>query len=178
MNNSTYGFIGLGLIGGSIARAIKENEPSSKIIAYTPHKETVDTAHAEGIIDTPLYEIGAAFSDCDYIFLCAPVECNNDNIQKLLPFLDKKTTLTDIGSVKNGIHEKIKELGLEDQFIGGHPMAGTERIGFNNSKSSLLQNAYYILTKTSVTDEDRLKRYYDPCVLRSPMRYVTPDFVP
>ena len=80
MNNTTYGFIGLGLIGGSIARAIKENEPSSKIIAYTPHKDTVDTAHAEGIIDTPLYEIGADFSDCDYIFLCAPVECNNDNI--------------------------------------------------------------------------------------------------
>ena len=115
MNNTTYGFIGLGLIGGSIARAIKENEPSSKIIAYTPHKETVDTAHAEGIIDTPLYEIGADFSDCDYIFLCAAVECNNDNIQKLLPFLNKKTTLTDIGSVKNGIHEKIKELGLEDK---------------------------------------------------------------
>ena len=161
MNNMTYGFIGLGLIGGSIARAIKENEPSSQIIAYTPHRETVDTAHAEGIIDAPLYEIGAEFSDCDYIFLCAPVECNNDNIQKLLPFLNKKTTLTDIGSVKNGIHEKIKELGLEDQFIGGHPMAGTERIGFSNSKSSLLQNAYYILTKTSVTDEDRIKRYYD-----------------
>ena len=78
MNNTTYGFIGLGLIGGSIARAIKENEPSSKIIAYTPHKETVDTAHAEGIIDTPLYEIVAEFSDCDYIFLCAPVECASD----------------------------------------------------------------------------------------------------
>ncbi|MBO4456126.1 MAG: prephenate dehydrogenase [Butyrivibrio sp.] len=161
MESMTYGFVGLGLIGGSIARAIKEHEPSSQIIAYTPHRETVDTAHAQGIIDTPLYEIGAEFSNCDYIFLCAPVECNNDNLQKLLPFLNKKTILTDIGSVKTGIHEKVKELGLEDMFIGGHPMAGTERIGFNNSKSSLLQNAYYILTKTDVTDEDKLKRYYD-----------------
>lgn len=161
MNNETYGFIGLGLIGGSIARAIKEKQQGARIIAYTPHKETVDKAHAEGIVDLPLYEIGKEFTDCDYIFLCAPVECNNDNIDKLLPFLNKKTTLTDIGSVKTGIHEKIKALSLEDQFIGGHPMAGTERIGFGNSKSSLLENAYYILTTTDSTEKERLDRYYD-----------------
>ena len=78
--------------------------------------------------------------------MCAPVEINNENLEKLRPFLSADTLITDIGSVKNGIHEKVKELGLEKQFIGGHPMAGTERIGFNNSKASLLENAYYILT--------------------------------
>lgn len=161
MNFETYGFIGLGLIGGSIARAIKKISPSSKIIAYTPHRETVDTAFAEGIIDSPQYEIGEAFNECDYIFLCAPVEINNDNLDKLLPYLNKKTTITDIGSVKTCIHDKVKELGLESQFIGGHPMAGTERIGFNNSKSTLLENAYYILTKTDQADEERLIRYRD-----------------
>ncbi|WP_026651795.1 prephenate dehydrogenase [Butyrivibrio proteoclasticus] len=161
MSSEIYGFIGLGLIGGSIARAIKRVSPESKIIAYTPHKETVDTAYEQGIIDSPQYEIGSAFSDCDYIFLCAPVEVNNSNLSLLLPYLSKKTTITDIGSVKNSIHSKVKELGLEDQFIGGHPMAGTERIGFNNSKASLLENAYYILTRTEATDEDRLVRYRD-----------------
>ena len=161
MISKKYGFVGLGLIGGSIARAIKLFEPDSEIIAYTPHKETVDKAFQDKIVDSPLYSIGAQFSDCDYIFLCAPVEINNDNLELLKPYINKKTTITDIGSVKNSIHQKVKELGLEDQFIGGHPMTGTERIGYNNSKASLLENAYYILTKTDNTDESRLKAYYD-----------------
>ena len=159
MDRITYGFVGLGLIGGSMARAIKAADPACRIIAYTPHRKTVDAAFSDGIIDEPLYEIGPAFKECDYIFLCAPVEINNSNLELLLPFIDKKTTLTDIGSVKNSIHAKVKELGLERQFIGGHPMTGTERIGYKNSKAALLENAYYILTKTENTDESRLERY-------------------
>lgn len=160
MNNKTYGFIGLGLIGGSMARAIKISQPDCKIMAYAPHRTTVDSAKADGTIDIALYEIGPEFGGCDYIFLCAPVEVNNDNLELLMPYLNPETTLTDIGSVKNSIHEKVKELGLEKQFIGGHPMTGTERIGYLNSKASLMENAYYILTKTEDTQEDRLNEYY------------------
>ena len=137
MDSKTYGFIGLGLIGGSIARAIKLFSPGSRIIAYTPHRETVDKAYEEKVIDKPLYEIGADFTECDYIFLCAPVEINNENLKTLLPYINPNTTITDIGSVKTGIHQVVKDLGLEKQFIGGHPMAGTERIGFSNSKAGL-----------------------------------------
>ncbi len=161
MHFKNYGFIGLGLIGGSIARAIKAVQPDSHIVAYTPHRETVDSAYNERIIDTPLYDINEEFSKCDLIFLCAPVEINNLNLEKLLPYLNENSTVTDIGSVKNGIHKKVKELNLEDKFIGGHPMAGTERIGFANSKAGLLENAYYILTKTSDTDNERLSAYND-----------------
>ncbi len=159
MDKKTYGFIGLGLIGGSIARAIKAVSPESYIMAYTPHRETVDTAYKEGIIDSPLYEIGKDFFGCDYIFLCAPVENNNINLRTLTPFIGPDTTITDIGSVKTPIHDVVRELGLEKQFIGGHPMAGTERIGYNNSKPRLLENAYYILTKTEFTEEKRLSDY-------------------
>ena len=159
MENRTCGFVGLGLIGGSIARALKLADPGTRIIAYTPHRSTVDTAFAEKIIDVPLYSIGEEFRECDYIFLCAPVEINNENLKALLPYIGPRTTITDIGSVKTGIHELVKELGLERQFIGGHPMAGTERIGFANSKASILENAYYIITKTDSTDEKRLADY-------------------
>lgn len=51
-----------------------------------------------------------------------------------------------MGSVKTTIHEAVRAAGLENQFIGGHPMAGSERVGFVNSRASLLENAYYILT--------------------------------
>ena len=159
MDSLTYGFIGLGLIGGSIAKAIKMADKNSKIMAYTPHRETVDKAHDEGIVDLPLYEIGPQFGDCDFIFLCAPVELNNENLRALLPYLSAKTTVTDIGSVKSSIHQVVKELGLESQFIGGHPMAGTERIGYGNSKPGILENAYYIITKTEFSSKERLDTY-------------------
>ena len=159
MDKKIYGFVGLGLIGGSIAKAIKKISPDSEIIAYTPHRETVDTAHKEGVVDTPLYEIGKEFSRCDYIFLCAPVELNNDNLRLLAGYVDPFATITDIGSVKSSIHTLVKELGLEAQFIGGHPMAGAEKIGFASSREDLLNGAYYILTKTECTDDKRLADY-------------------
>ena len=158
------GFIGLGLIGGSIARALRaywKEDASLLMVAYTPHKETVLSAVSEGIIDICADDIDGSFSDCDIIFMCAPVEDNNKNLEKLLPFLSEKTTLTDIGSVKTGIHEEIKRLGLSKQFVGGHPMTGSERIGFRNSKASLLENAYYIITKTEETDEQRVENLYN-----------------
>ena len=62
-------------------------------------------------------------------------------------------------SVKSGIHERIRALGLDGQFIGGHPMAGSERYGYANSKARLLENAYYILTPTPKTSPDQLKDY-------------------
>ncbi len=161
MAKLTCGFVGLGLIGGSIAKALRENHPDIKLLAYNPHLEKVDQAIKDGVIDEKVCEIGPGFEDCDYIFLCAPVALNNINLEKLAPYISSKTTITDIGSVKTSIHDTVKKLGLETQFIGGHPMAGTERIGYANSKSGILENAYYILTKTDYTQEDRLNRYYD-----------------
>ncbi|MCR4902277.1 MAG: prephenate dehydrogenase [Butyrivibrio sp.] len=161
MTRLSCGFIGLGLIGGSIAKALRAAHPDIHLKAYNPHLEKVDQAIADGIIDEKVNEIGKGFEDCDYIFLCAPVAHNNTNLEKLAPYLSKKTTVTDIGSVKTSIHEVVHRLGLDNQFIGGHPMAGTERIGYANSKAGILENAYYILTKTEQTEEDRLNRYYE-----------------
>ena len=66
-----------------------------------------------------------------------------------------------IGSVKTAIHEAVREAGLEESFIGGHPMAGSERVGFANSKASLLENAYYILTPTARVPREKVEAYRD-----------------
>ena len=155
----TCGFIGLGLIGGSMARALKAKNPKIRIISYTPHPETSLKAKEDGIVDVACDKVDERFSECDYIFLCAPIERNNDNLSLIKPFLNPKTTLTDIGSVKTSIHEHVKALGLEDQFIGGHPMAGTERIGYINSKASILENAFYILTKIENMSRIKLRKH-------------------
>lgn len=148
MSTLTFGFIGLGLIGGSIARAIRQNLPQSQIIAYDINADTLREASQCGVANTVTTKIDASFSTCDYLFLCAPVQKNDENLSAVKEILSPKTLLTDVGSVKSEIHREIKKAGLEGQFIGGHPMAGSDRVGFINSKAVLLENAYYILTLT------------------------------
>ncbi len=155
----TFGFIGLGLIGGSIARAIRENISDARILAYDVNAESLRLAKESGVADAVTESIDETFSSCDMIFLCAPVQKNDSNLLLLKPHLSKECLLTDVGSVKTDIHENIKAQGLEAQFIGGHPMAGSERVGFINSKSVLLQNAYYILTPTESVPKEWLEEY-------------------
>lgn len=155
----TAGFIGLGLIGGSIARALKKYYPNVHILAHSRSKKTTDYALAEGIIDEACDNIEERYHTCDYIFLCAPVECNASYLAALKPLLKEGCILTDVGSTKTDIHKKVEELGLQKYFIGGHPMAGSEKTGIENSKAHLLENAYYVLTPAAEVSEEMLVRY-------------------
>ena len=67
--------------------------------------------------------------------------------------------ITDVGSVKTDIHREVTALGMEAQFIGGHPMAGSEKTGLANAREILLENAYYILTPTAQTDPAALEDF-------------------
>jgi len=145
-NDFICGFVGLGLIGGSIARALRQFYPHCRLVAYDINPNALSAAVKDGVIDAALTEIGDEFSRCDYIFLCAPVSENDKNLKRIKEIISPACLLTDVGSVKTDIHFNIKEAGLEGQFIGGHPMAGSERTGYQNSKALLLENAYYILT--------------------------------
>lgn len=159
MSELTCGFIGLGLIGGSIARALKEYNENIKIIAYDINTDSLKQAQKDRVADVITDSIDEHFSTCDYIFLCAPVQKNDDNLSAVKKFMSPFCLLTDVGSVKSTIHEAIHEAGLEHCFIGGHPMAGSERTGYINSKASLLENAYYILTPTESVPGNRLEEY-------------------
>lgn len=155
----TCGFIGLGLIGGSIARALREKFPETRIIAYDINADTLSLALREGIANNTTTAIDASFAECDYIFLCAPVQKNDSNLLAVSRIMKPDCILTDVGSVKGSIHEHISAAGLESCFIGGHPMAGSERVGFANSKASLLENAYYILTPTPLSPSERVAEF-------------------
>ncbi|MDO4521582.1 MAG: prephenate dehydrogenase [Eubacteriales bacterium] len=155
----TVGFIGLGLIGGSIAKAIKYYYPQATLLAVSRSQCTTDYALSEGIIDEAYREVNNAFSRCDYIFLCAPVEANASYLKTLAPLLKEGCTLTDVGSTKTDIHRHVEELGLTRFFIGGHPMAGSEKTGIENSKRHLIENAYYIVTPTADVPQEQVDAY-------------------
>lgn len=162
---NTYGFISLGLIGGSIARAIREKQPEATIIAYNRSPESLDEAIKDGVVNEAVYqdkiEAGdySAFAKCDLIFLCSPVQKNEEFMEKLKDVISADCILTDVGSTKTDIHKKAESLGITKNFIGGHPMAGSERVGYSNSKASLLQNAYYILTPTKDVAPEKVSEY-------------------
>lgn len=159
MSHMTCGFIGLGLIGGSIAKAFKKFYPDTKIVAYDVDRASAELAKREKTADIIASKIDGSFSSCDYIFLCAPVQCNDENLMAVKEFLSEKCILTDVGSVKTAIHGSVRRAGLEHCFIGGHPMAGSERTGFVNSKAELLENAYYILTPAASVPQEKVDRF-------------------
>jgi prephenate dehydrogenase len=152
------GFIGFGLIGGSIARALKKINKDYYLFAYDYHKDKpssdLKAALSDEILDHVTSSLEEGFPECDLLFLCAPVLSNIAYLKQLKPLLKPSCILTDVGSVKGNIHAAIAELGLTKQFIGGHPMTGSEKTGYRNSYALLLENAYYILTPTKDIPEE------------------------
>lgn len=158
------GFIGFGLIGGSIAKALKEQPELPDIIAFDYYTGTPNTgllaAQQDGVVDRITKNLWD-FASCDYVFLCAPVLTNISYLKQLSPILKEDCILTDVGSVKGNIHHAAEEAGLSSRFIGGHPMAGSEKTGYSNASALLLENAYYILTpgsQVSAKKTDRMVR--------------------
>lgn len=162
------GFFGFGLIGGSIARLLHAQNPNYHIFAYDRHPDYTNpgilAAIEDGVLSCVEKDIHA-FADADLIFLCAPVERNIDALSILKPIISTDCILTDVGSSKNDITQAAVSLGLSKQFIGGHPMAGSDQTGYANSSLDLLENAYYILTPTSDTP-DELTSYME-CLVKS-----------
>ncbi len=146
MEWQNFTLIGLGLIGGSIAKAIKKTYPKARISVLERDQHSIEMAISEGIIEKGLQGIEEIPSDTDLLFLCTPVEWNRKFLRELAPKLPSHTLLTDVGSTKSSIMEEAEALGLSARFCGGHPMAGSESSGYKASDSLLLENAYYLLT--------------------------------
>lgn len=153
MNDTTIAFIGLGLIGGSLAKGIKRARPDIRIMAYMRTRSKLEQAKKDGIVDVILDGIDEQLKECDLIFLCTSVEYNAQYLSKIRSYLKPGALITDVGSTKTDIHEEILRQGLTDYFVGGHPMAGSEKTGYENATDHLLENAYYIVTPPEGLDQ-------------------------
>jgi len=159
MNEFKVGFIGLGLIGGSLAKVIREKYPQSTITAFDVNHVNLNLALKQGIINSATEAINQDFENCSIIFLCTPIENNNSYLKEIKKYILPDTILTDVGSVKMPIHKQITLLDMETNFIGGHPMAGSEKSGFENASSLLFENAYFVLTPTDKVPITLIKKY-------------------
>lgn len=135
---------GLGLLGGSFARAFFKN--GITIYGYDKDRKTLSDAVSSGVFEGVTDNIDDFLKfESDLIYICLPVN-SGINFLEELGVKGVKTFITDSCSTKSKICKKAEELGLD--FIGGHPVAGKEVSGFNNSDGNMLNGAYHILMKS------------------------------
>lgn len=144
MEIKSVSIIGLGLIGGSIAKSLKVSGFPISISAYDL-PDILETAYLENAIDRKLNTIEEAL-ESELIFLCLPLNSSIEVFKTLSPKLTEKNLITDVCGVKSIFHNEWKDCGSKGFYAGGHPMTGKEKGGFENSDSLLFENSIYILT--------------------------------
>lgn len=150
--------IGVGLIGGSFARACRNKGVVEKIIGYGRGEKNLRRGVELGVIDDYSLNLEKAVEGADLIFLATPVEAILSTARDMSAFLKPGVIVTDGGSVKGGICEQIKNfLPQTVNFVGAHPIAGTEKGGVDASSDTLFDGAKCIITPDEDTSLEALK---------------------
>jgi len=140
--------IGVGLIGGSLGLALKGKNPNFRIVGIDK-QEIIEKAITRGAIDEGTVNLEEGVKEADIIIIATPVKTILNILTQINPFLKKGCLVTDTGSTKGQIVERANEVLSKDIFfIGGHPMAGSEKYGIEEADSHLFQDKTYILTPT------------------------------
>jgi prephenate dehydrogenase len=148
---------GLGLIGGSIAHALKAGDFAGKIIVYDKDEHALEYATEKSIINKTARNLTEGATEADIIILAAPVGAIIESIALLGKAEIGDTLIIDVGSTKAEIVAAANQAGLGRQFVGGHPMAGLEKTGVQNAKADLFKDAFFFLTPTEETEPDKLE---------------------
>ncbi len=157
MARERVGILGLGLIGGSLALALRGKRGAPEVWGCDRRKETVRRALSAGAISR-----GCAVPElslCDVVVVCIPVLRAVEAIRRIGPRMRPGTVLTDAGSVKAGIVREGERAAAKGSFfVGGHPIAGTEASGFSSADPDLFRGRSFIVTPTYRTDAGAVAR--------------------
>ncbi|RMA97049.1 prephenate dehydrogenase [Hydrogenothermus marinus] len=139
--------IGLGLIGGSFAKSLKKEGFKGNIYGYDLSKERVSIAKKENIINDGFSDFkDIPWEKLDLVVLATPVRTFENIAKQIKPYLDKDTVIIDVGSVKGKLVRKLEKIFYPNEFIGAHPIAGTEKEGVENALDDLFKGKKLILT--------------------------------
>ncbi|MEO1144482.1 MAG: prephenate/arogenate dehydrogenase [Cyanobacteria bacterium J06638_22] len=147
------GVVGIGLIGGSLAIDLRNQ--GHTLFGVSRREQTCQQAVERGVVDAASSEL-KSLDTMDVVFLCPPIGAIAPMAQKLIPYLSKDVVLTDVGSVKQPIVESVGSLW--PNFVGGHPMAGTEAQGLDAAQPDLFVDRPYVLTPTEETPVAAVER--------------------
>ena len=150
------GIFGVGLLGGSVALGLKERYIAGEIHAYDPDPNALEQAIALQVIDKAHTSVGEWIHEIDLGILAAPMGVLVSEGQKIAPFTNPNSTWIDVGSVKSPVVEALAD--LLPNFIGTHPMAGSEKAGVEAAHAGLLENAVWVVTPTKNSKPENLEK--------------------
>ena len=148
----TVGICGLGLIGGSAAKAYKQNAPEIRVLGYDKDPTSQSYALLSGMIDAPLDE--TTLPECDLVLVALYPDASVAYMQQIAPLLSKDCILMDLCGVKQQVCEVgftlAKQYGF--CFVGGHPMAGTHNSGIKYTRANMFAGAPMVIVPPSYED--------------------------
>ncbi len=146
---------GVGLIGGSIGLGVHQRFLANRVIGLDQNPKALEAALGMGVIDEAKFNPGKWLIDIDLLILASPAATIISSAESMQPFLKSEAIVMDVGSTKADIVKQLYELGLN--FVGTHPMAGSEKEGVQNASAALLENALWVITPDSSTDHKALE---------------------
>lgn len=155
--------IGVGLIGGSLARALRHAQVVKEVIGVGRNEANLELAKGLGVIDDYDTDPANAVAGADVVVLAVPLGAMKRVMQSIAPFLGENTILTDVGSAKGSVLADVTEIFNDniENVVLGHPIAGTEKSGVEASFAELFQNRRVILTPHEKTSPEALKVIHD-----------------
>ena len=152
--------IGVGLLGGSVALALRTRKLAGLVYGYARRKTTVREALRLGAVDEAGMDLRMAVADADLIVLCTPIAQMPILVERMLPDLKRGAIVTDVGSVKapvvRALVPPLRRAGVH--FVGSHPMAGSEKGGVTAARADLFCDAVCVLTPDSRTRSTARRR--------------------
>ena len=133
-------FVGFGLMGGSLARALKTLPEPPHIRAVAGNPGDLEEGLAAGVLDQALVHGPALFEALELLIYATPLGPTLELMGDLVDLLEPETLVTDLTSLKAPVESRMQDLGLSHRFVGGHPMAGGEGRGFSASDRELFQD--------------------------------------
>ena len=157
MNNKSYKsvlIIGMGLIGSSIARVIKQKKIFEKVFAIDNDKTTINLTKDLNIVDEIFENLQNFSEQVDLIFICTPLSSYKNIFKELNTFIKTPTLITDVGSTKVSVINDFKSEIDNDKisFLPAHPIAGLEKSGPQYGFAELFENRYCIVTPINSND--------------------------
>ncbi len=150
--------IGVGLLGGSIGLAAREKNLAMRVEGYVRREEAIKKCENYGVVDRASCNLNEIVSGSDLIILCTPLSQMKSLVERMKGYLKKGAIVTDVGSAKAKVVSELEPLvnELGGEFVGGHPMAGSEKTGVDASIPTLFNDAVCVLTPTKNTKQEPL----------------------
>ncbi len=151
----TVAIIGLGLIGGSLARDVAGQ--GVRVLGWDADADGLRAAVADGVVHHPLTDDLRDVHQADAVVVAVPVLAAAEVLRKLAPYLGGVRLITDAGSTKTSIVRAAEALGIGARFVGSHPLAGDHRSGWGASRTGLFADARVFLCRTHSTEGDAMR---------------------